>query len=284
MGRNSRQTADYFPHFVGGKSRTRFILENRWGNEGYAFWFKLLELLCASEGHYYDCWPEMNWEYLLATTKVSGETAEEILGTLAGMEKIDKELWQNCRVIWVQTLLDHLITLYSKRTVTPERPSPEIFPGRKPSEKGITSAEIPGNAEKPAETAENSAETAEEKPKKRRRKPSELPADQLRLFEMFYAAYPKKVDRAIAEKAWGKITPPPDEEKTREIIGAVEQAKKYDSRFRERQYTPNPASWLNAKAWLNDYSGGEQSGNDRGDTRWNGSSGFKGSTGFRGGQ
>ena len=27
MGRSNRQTADYFPHYVGEKSRTKFILE-----------------------------------------------------------------------------------------------------------------------------------------------------------------------------------------------------------------------------------------------------------------
>ena len=31
MGRSNRQTADYFPHYVGEKSRTKFILEKNWG-------------------------------------------------------------------------------------------------------------------------------------------------------------------------------------------------------------------------------------------------------------
>lgn len=60
MGRSNRQTADYFPHYVGEKSRTKFILEKNWGNDGYAFWFKLLELLCAADGQYYDCWDKMS--------------------------------------------------------------------------------------------------------------------------------------------------------------------------------------------------------------------------------
>lgn len=98
--------------------------------------------------------------------------------------------------------------------------------------------------------------TAQEEPpptKKPKRK-SCLTSEQMALFERFYASYPKKVDRATAEKAWAKIDPQPDEAMTEKIIQAVEAAKKYDSRFRERQFTPNPASWLNAKAYLNDYS------------------------------
>lgn len=105
MGRSNRQTADYFPHYVGEKSRTKFILEKNWGNDGYAFWFKLLELLCAADGQYYDCWDKMGWEYLLAVTGVTAETAEAILNTLASMGKVDKELWESCRVIWVQSLI-----------------------------------------------------------------------------------------------------------------------------------------------------------------------------------
>ena len=76
MGRNNKQTADYFPHYI-GSSRTKFILEQRWHNDGYAFWFKLLELLCAADGQYYDCWTKINWDYLIAVTGVSSETAEE---------------------------------------------------------------------------------------------------------------------------------------------------------------------------------------------------------------
>lgn len=77
---------------------------------------------------------------------------------------------------------------------------------------------------------------------------------QQELFDKFYAVYPKKVDRATAERAWGKIYPPPDEAMLEKIVQAVEASKRYDSRFREKQYIPNPASWLNAKGYLNEYT------------------------------
>ena len=71
MGRPRKQTVDYFPHFVSTDSRTKFILEQSWGNDGYAFWFKLLELLGRSEGHYYDCSQPADKMYLVALTKVT---------------------------------------------------------------------------------------------------------------------------------------------------------------------------------------------------------------------
>ena len=82
MGRPLKQTVKYFLHYV-GESKTMDILHNDYGNDVYAFWFKLLELLSASEGHFYNCANVQDWKYLLSYTKVSEETAEEILKLLA---------------------------------------------------------------------------------------------------------------------------------------------------------------------------------------------------------
>ena len=44
MARPAKTSVDYFPHMA-HSGKTIAILEARWGNDGYAFWFKLLELL-----------------------------------------------------------------------------------------------------------------------------------------------------------------------------------------------------------------------------------------------
>lgn len=276
MGRPRKQTVDYFPHFVSTDSKTKFILEQSWGNDGYAFWFKLLELLGRSEGHFYDCSSTANEKYLLALMKIDQSTINELLNTLADLGNIDKELWEERKVIWCQSLVDNLQDVYSKRTVSaPTRPFTKQ-PEQKPKE-----------PEKPAKTEEE--KPPEDKPKKRGRprKTSILSAKQQALFERFYEVYPKKVDRATAERAWAKIEP--DEEMTEKIVQAVEASKKYDSRFRERQYIPNPASWLNAKGYLNEYTqeGGSDNGRfnpDRGHTSQptGNPGGFKPSGGFKG--
>lgn len=281
MGRPRKQTVDYFPHFVSTDSRTKFILEQSWGNDGYAFWFKLLELLGRSEGHYYDCSTTANEKYLVALMKLGQDTINELLATLADLGNIDRELWEERKVIWCQSLVDNLQDVYSKRTVSaPKRPFTEAEEPEEPTP--------PPAEEKPLE----------EKPKKRGRPPGTgaskkkaiLTADQQALFEKFYAVYPKKVDRATAERAWAKIDPTPDEAMTEKIIQAVEASKKYDSRFRERQFIPNPASWLNAKGYLNEYTqeGGNNYGGfnpDRGRDEQNTAGqpgGFKPSGGFKG--
>lgn len=123
VGRMRKQTADFFPHFA-YKGRTLTVLESKWGCEGYTFWFKLLELLCVSEGHCYDCSNPTNMGYLAIMAMTSEETALKILNLLADMGKIDTELWKYGKLIWCQSLVDRLIPLYAKRTATvPEKPT-----------------------------------------------------------------------------------------------------------------------------------------------------------------
>lgn len=115
MARPQKQTVEYYPHeALSGK--TIFILENKFGNDGYAFLHKLLEALCLSEGHYIDCRNTVTWEFLLAKTRVNEDIAMQILNLLADIGKIDKDLWNN-KIIWYQQLVDNISDAYKKRTV-----------------------------------------------------------------------------------------------------------------------------------------------------------------------
>lgn len=121
MARPKKETVDYFPHFT-NSGKTLYILEGEFGNDGYAFWFKLLELLGSSDGHVYDCRNTPSWKFLLAKTKVDGETASKILDTLAELEAIDQELWKY-KVIWSDNFVDNLQPVYSNRkTQLPYKP------------------------------------------------------------------------------------------------------------------------------------------------------------------
>ena len=123
MGRPTKETVDYYPHFVKG-GRTIFILESKYGNDGYAFWFKLLEILGDAEGHYYDCSVPNNWAYILAKTRCSEDTAKDIINTLLTLGKIDSELWESKQVIWCQHFVDNLSSVYKRRNIeAPTKPS-----------------------------------------------------------------------------------------------------------------------------------------------------------------
>lgn len=122
MARPKKQTIEYFPHFV-TSGKTMFILESNFGNDGYAFWFKLLELLGNTNGMYYDCNNLPDWEFLLAKTHVNEQTACNILNTLADLEAIDKELWYEGKIIWSQNLVNNVCDAFKRRTSEiPQKP------------------------------------------------------------------------------------------------------------------------------------------------------------------
>lgn len=160
MARPKKQTVDYFPHFV-KCGRTIYILENRFGNDGYAFWFKLLEILGESEGHFYDCSNLSNWEYLLAKTRVSEETAQDIIKVLINLGKIDAGLWNENRVIWIENFVKNIADVYRTRnTLLPlkpcfkqkEQPGEEVFSEETQQEEGFSTQETPkGEESKPKE-------------------------------------------------------------------------------------------------------------------------------------
>ena len=122
MARPKKTTVDYFPHDCNHR-KTMFILENKFGNDGYAFWFKLLEVLGQTETHVYDCNNPSDWEFLLAKTRVDEVTANNILLTLVNLDAIDPELWAD-RIIWCQKFVDRIEDVYARRGgLCPQKPN-----------------------------------------------------------------------------------------------------------------------------------------------------------------
>ena len=145
MARPKKETVDYFPHFV-NSGKTLFILEQNYGNDGYAFWFKILELLGSSDGHYYDCRNVPAWKFLLAKTNLSEEKTIEIFNMLVELEAIDKELWQE-KIIWSDNFVKNLLPVYSNRkSELPKKPI-------------ITSSNDSTDEFLPVETEQNSIST-----------------------------------------------------------------------------------------------------------------------------
>jgi hypothetical protein len=114
--RPRKATVDYFPHFV-NHGKTMFTIENKYGNDGYAFCFKLYELLGSSEQHYLDCNDVETWEFLLAKTRLNGQIATEILTMLSKLGSIDKDLW-DIKVIRSDNLIKNLEAVYKRRSVS----------------------------------------------------------------------------------------------------------------------------------------------------------------------
>ena len=124
MGRLPKKGVDYFPHdTVASSMPTLYIIQQKYGNDGYAFWFKLLEFLGLHEGLKVDFSNQKDWLYFLSIAKVDAEKGEDIMSTLAEIDAVDKGLWQNNRIVWSQNFASRLSAIYVKRGVSsPAKP------------------------------------------------------------------------------------------------------------------------------------------------------------------
>lgn len=114
MARPSRNNIDYFPHeCVHG--RKMFVIESKYGNDGYAVWFKLLERLGDTDNHYLNLSDETELMYLASLMKVDENKFKNILNDLAKLGAIDKELYEENKIIWSQKFYESIQDAYNKR-------------------------------------------------------------------------------------------------------------------------------------------------------------------------
>ena len=141
MARPTKTSVDYFPHMT-HSGKTIAILEARWGNDGYAFWFKLLELLGDSSDFSFNCNRSADWEYLLSKTRVTEPVARAILDKLAEVEAIDAACWQQ-NIVWSDNFCRNLEPVFEKRKG--QKPQKPEFPQQKPAAGDISGDFRDGN-------------------------------------------------------------------------------------------------------------------------------------------
>jgi hypothetical protein len=91
------------------------IIEQKYGNDGYATWFKLLEELGKANHHYIDISDEMNLMFLISVFKIDREKGMEILSDLAKLGAIDKFLFEEKQIIYSPKFIESIRDAYRKR-------------------------------------------------------------------------------------------------------------------------------------------------------------------------
>ena len=87
-------------------------------------------------------------------------------------------------------------------------------------------------------------------PQKRAKKINGSSILQPKWFENFWTAFPRKVDKADAIKAWNALEPRPDFPFMQRLIYAIEQSATSEAWQRENgKFIPYPATWLRHKRW-----------------------------------
>lgn len=143
MPRPSKQCVDYFPHYSDSsrKSDTIEALENYCGNDGYAFWFKLLEMLSSADGLYIDCNKPGQWVRLLSRMRMDDEHANRCIQILVELESISREHWEKAHIIWCPNLAEHVQKVFAKRGKTVRPPHIPIA-SEEPDAKGSGKYEV----------------------------------------------------------------------------------------------------------------------------------------------
>jgi len=114
MARPQKNIVDYFPHSV-GHGKKMYIIEKKYGNDGYAVWFKILEELGNTEYHYLNLADDVQIMYLADRCIVSEELLIEIIETLIRLREFNKGLWESSRILYNEKFVESIKDAYKKR-------------------------------------------------------------------------------------------------------------------------------------------------------------------------
>jgi len=114
MARPQKNTVTYFPLDC-DDGKKMYYIEETYGNDGYATFIKLLRELARSEYHYLNLSKSTTIMFLSSKCKISKETLLSIISDLVDLEKFDRELWDDNKIIWCQDFIDSIQDAYLKR-------------------------------------------------------------------------------------------------------------------------------------------------------------------------
>lgn len=124
----------------------------------------------------------------------------------------------------------------------------KVSPGDTGTTRGTTSREIGASASAPSAAQEQTSQPTLAlvgTPA-----PSEAVSGALSGFSDFWSAYPRKVSKAAAERAWSKAMRKTNGRPEVVMAGLAEATEFWTRTGRKDDYVPYPATWLNAEGWL----------------------------------
>ena len=113
MARPERRNVDYFPHYL-SEGKKMYLIEHKYGNDGYAVWFKLLETLATTNDHWLNLNDETNVMFMSAKCRVSEDVLFNILEDLSKLGEISSLLWKD-KVVWSDKFIESIQDAYSRR-------------------------------------------------------------------------------------------------------------------------------------------------------------------------
>ncbi|WP_231464760.1 DUF4373 domain-containing protein [Pedobacter sp. Leaf132] len=115
MARKEINNVDYFP-FLCKEGKAMFYIEEKYGNDGYATWVKILRQLAVTNYHYLDLSDKVEFMFLASKCKVTEEILRNIIEDLVTLGEFDRELLEECNILFNQKFVDEIADAYRKRS------------------------------------------------------------------------------------------------------------------------------------------------------------------------
>ena len=246
MARPAKEGLDYFPHDTDAVNDEKIeALRALHGNDGYAFFFILLERIYRSPNCELIVSDAETIQILARKVAVTEQKFNEMLITALKWGCFNKQAYENYGILTSNGIKKRASVVLEKRESMKEHYRKMKL---KSSFLPVSDAEtIP---ETIPETPQSKEKKSKEKKSKEKKRTTISAKNQALLdrFNTFWKAYPKKRAKGEAEKAFTKINP--DKELLAVILKAIEQAKMTRQWLENNgEYTPHPATWLNRKGW-----------------------------------
>ncbi|MES2382630.1 MAG: Lin1244/Lin1753 domain-containing protein [Bacteroidota bacterium] len=114
LGRKEKNTVDYFP-FLCKEGKSMFYIEKKYGNDGYATWFKILRQLAVNENHWLNLNDPTALMYLSSKCGVSEDILVNIINDLCKLGEFNSSLWFENKVLFNEKFIDSIQEAYKKR-------------------------------------------------------------------------------------------------------------------------------------------------------------------------
>lgn len=115
MARKEKLTLDYFPHYA-VQGDISVIIQEKYGNDGYAVLYKNYEQFCLKDRQYIDLNEYVTLAAISAYCKITESRYLEIVDTLTNLGAYDKELWEEHKIICSKKFIENTKDAYRKRT------------------------------------------------------------------------------------------------------------------------------------------------------------------------
>lgn len=248
MARKEKNSADYFPHKI-GSGKKMFVIERKFGNDGYATWFKILEVLTVTEYHFIDLSHEDQIIFLAAKCNVDEDLLIKIINELAKIGAVNQFLWDK-KIVWSDYFIENIADAYIRRNnkciqfedlcirlginciryVGGNEENVYINPHTKLKYTILNNTKVDYTNNS---SLKNDGDSDFKNPQK------EI------LFEDFWNIYKKKTGRLLAEQKWNKLK---HEEK--EIV--MKHVPKYVNKTPDIKFRKDASTYLNQKTFLDE--------------------------------